>query len=243
MQSSLHPWLARSREFRTTRWSLLARAAEADEGDSARALSALCRDYWNPLYHFVRRKGYGDEESKDLTQAFFARLVERQDLHAVSEARGRFRTFLLTSLTHFLSNHWRDSHRQKRGGHEIVLSLHEDEDLDASADPVASPEKDYDRQWVHALLAAVMERLRQEAVAAGRADAFQVMKHYLVGERGSLPYAEAARQLRLTEAAVKAAVHRMRLRYAELFRDEVARTLADQADLEDEIRHLLSVIS
>jgi RNA polymerase sigma factor (sigma-70 family) len=248
MTEPAHPWLSAKREFRTTHWSLVAQAG-GDETDAAeRAISTLCRDYWQPLHAFARSRGHSEDEAKDLTQAFFARLLERKDLIGISPVRGRFRTFLRAAMTNFLINHWRDSRRQKRGGGELVVSLDEpgDEAIGGPQHQPASddsPERDYDRQWVRALLAQVLERLSQEAQATGRERVFPVLKQYLIGDRGALPYAEAAKTLGMTETAVKAAIHRLRLRYGELFREEVARTVADAADLDEEIRHLLSVMS
>jgi RNA polymerase sigma factor (sigma-70 family) len=246
--SPSHPWLAGNRDFRTTHWSVIAQAGRTEGAEASAALSKLCRDYWRPLHTFARRRGHGEEEAKDLTQSFFARLLERGDVATVSAERGRFRTFLLKAMSNFLANEWRDANRQKRGGGEIIVSLDEpgDEAIGGPQHQPASddsPERDYDRQWVRALLAQVLERLHQEAQATGRERVFPVLKQYLIGDRGALPYAEAAKTLGMTETAVKAAIHRLRLRYGELFREEVARTVADAADLDEEIRHLLSVMS
>jgi RNA polymerase sigma factor (sigma-70 family) len=246
MTDSPHPWLSSQRDFRTTHWSLVAQATADQEDDAQRALSMLCRAYWLPLHTFVKRRGYSDEEAKDLTQAFFARLLERQDLIRVDAERGRFRTFLRSAMTNFLNNDWRDTHRLKRGGGSEMLSLEEtnaEGQLKHQISSEGTPERDYDRQWVQALLATVLERLRREAAAAGREQNFEQLKHYLIGDRGDLPYAEAGERLSMTEGAVKAAVYRLRLRYGEVFREEVARTVENDADLDEEIRHLLSVIS
>lgn len=246
--ATAHPWLSSQRDFRTTHWSVIARAGVAEGDEAAAALSALCRIYWLPLHAFVRWRGHDEEEAKDLTQSFFAKLLEHNYVGSVRAERGRFRTFLLTAMTNFLANDWRHSQRLKRGGGQTSLSLDEARDdgsHEAVHQPVSeeSPERDYDRQWVHALLARVLERLRGETQATGREKAFAVLKQFLVGDRGALSYADAARSLSMTESAAKAAIHRLRLRYGEIFREEVARTVADESEIEGEIRHLLSVMS
>lgn len=246
--ATAHPWLAENRDFRTTHWSVIALAGGAEGDSAAAALSALCRTYWRPLHAFVRRRGHDDEEAKDLTQAFFAMLLRRNDMTTASRARGRFRTYLLSAMTHFLANDRRDSQRLKRGGGEVIVSL--DEVAADSPNALAhqpanddSPERDYDRQWVRALLTRVLERMTQEAAATGRAETFAVLKTFLTGDKGELSYTQAATKLGMTEAAIKPAIHRLRLRYGEVFREEVAHTIADPEDLEQEIKHLLAVMS
>jgi RNA polymerase sigma factor (sigma-70 family) len=241
-----HPWLSSQRDFRTTHWSLIAQAGVEEEATAEQALSQLCRVYWMPLNALAKRRGYSDEEAKDLTQAFFVKLVTRKDFLRADAERGRFRTYMRTAMTHFMNSDWRDSHRLKRGGGETIVSL---EEMGLGDQPIHqpvsddSPERDYDRQWVRALLAQVLERVREECQATGRERSFAVLKNYLVGDRGALPYADAARTLGTTETAVKAAIHRLRLRYGEIFREEVARTILDVEDLDEEIRHLLAVMS
>jgi len=242
--ATAHPWLAENRDFRTTHWSVIALAGGAEGDSAAAALSALCRTYWRPLHAFVRRRGHDDEEAKDLTQAFFAMLLKRNDMTTASRERGRFRTYLLSAMTNFLANDWRDSQRLKRGGGESPISLDDMMNSEASS-PASddSPERDYDRQWVRALLTRVLERMTQEAAATGRAETFAVLKTFLTGDKGELSYTQAATKLGMTEAAIKPAIHRLRLRYGEVFREEVAHTIADPEDLEQEIKHLLAVMS
>ena len=205
------------------------------------ALEELCRTYWFPLYAYVRRRGHTREDAEDLVQAFFARFLEKNYLAGLSAERGRFRAFLLASLKHFLINEWKKSQRLKRGGGEKLLSLDwrtADTQFQVAATVGPSPDKAFDREWALALLAKVIERLRVECESDGKAKLFGQLKILLTAGKGALSYAEAAKKLGMDDTAVRVAVHRLRKRYRILLRDEIAQTLADAADVDEEMRAL-----
>jgi RNA polymerase sigma factor (sigma-70 family) len=228
--------------FATTHWTVVLEAGRRHTPQSDHALEELCRAYWFPLYAYVRRRGHTKEDAEDLTQAFFARFLEKNYLEGLSAERGRFRAFLLASLKHFLANEWDKAQRQKRGGGAAHLSLDwrtadTQFQLTSAAEP--SPDLAFDREWAVALLARVVERLREECAAAGKAEQFEQLKPFLTVGKGAMPHAEAARALGMDEGAVRLAVHRLRKRYRQLLRDEIAQTLADPAQVEEEMRGLL----
>ncbi|MCL4789440.1 MAG: sigma-70 family RNA polymerase sigma factor [Verrucomicrobia bacterium] len=231
--------------FATTHWTVVLSAADKNSPGATKALEKLCRTYWYPLYSYVRRKGHDAPEAEDLTQEFFARLLSRNFPHGIKPDGGRFRSYLLTALRHFLTNEWQRARAEKRGGGKAVLSLQE---LDAEGqyrlEPAdnASPETLFDRRWASVLLAGVQQRLQREYAAEGRADLFARLQPCLTGAEQLLPYAELARELGQSESAVKMAVHRMRKRYGELLRQEISQTVAGSKDVEEEIRALLAVV-
>ena len=211
---------------------------------AAAALEQLCRAYWYPLYACVRRKGLNPEEAQDLTQEFFARLLRLNSLRAVGRERGRFRTFLLASLNHFLSDHWDKARAAKRGGGRAVLSLDDDEaEQRYGAELCAglSPEKLFDRRWALTVLNHAMTRLQAEFSAADKADQYAALKTFLSSEAAAGAYEALASRLNLSPRAVGTAVYRLRRRYAELVRAEVAGTVAGPADVETELNYLLEV--
>jgi len=209
-------------------------STEADD-----ALELICRKYWRPLYAYVRRRGYGHEDAEDLTQAFLARFIEKQYFHLADPGRGRFRSFFLTALDHFLSDEWDRTRAAKRGGGRKFFSLDaEQADRCAALADDLTPEKAYERCWGEALLATVLDRLTSEFTAAGKLAQFEALKQFLWGNDGSTTYAEIAAQLLMTEGAVKAAVRRMRNRYAQLLRHEIAQTVTSAEELTDEIQWL-----
>ena len=232
-----------TRGFVTTRWSVVLSA----RGDTTRAQSALaklCTTYWYPLYAFVRRQGYGPHDAQDLTQEFFARLLEKGWLGDVARERGRFRSFLLASMKHFLANEWDRAHALKRGGRTTLLRL-DDESAEARyrnepADQTTA-EQLFDRRWALTLLEQVLTRLRAEMEVAGKLPQFEALKFSLMGEKTA--YADVARELGMTEGAVKVAVHRLRERYRALVRAEIADTVASSTEIEDELRHLFAALS
>ncbi|HXP59125.1 MAG TPA: sigma factor [Dongiaceae bacterium] len=232
--------------FATTHWSVVARAGAATTVESTAALDRLCRQYWQPLYYFVRRRGYNEPDAQDLTQGFFARLLEKGSIEAADRQRGRFRTFLLTALGNYLANEWDRANRQKRGGGQHFLSL--DEAVSAEAGyqllprDTATPDRLYDRRWAHGLLEAVLRRLRQEFDARHGGGRFEVLKEFLFADRGEVSYADAAARIGLSEAATKSAIYRLRQRYGELFADEIAQTVTRPEEVDDEIRHLLAAL-
>lgn len=233
-------------QFRTTSWSLVTCAAEEEESRSHQALESLCQIYWSPVWVFIMRRGYTPTDAKDLTQGFFERLLEKGWLRAADEAKGRFRTFLLTAVSRFLAQERERQNALKRGGGQFTFSL----DAVATAgqeisEPVAqdTPETSFDRRWAETLLDRVLFRLEGEFNRNSKQDRFKELKGFLTEDRGTASYAEVATRLGLSESAVKSGIHRMRQRYAELVREEIAETVASPEDVEAEIRHLLSIMS
>jgi RNA polymerase sigma-70 factor (ECF subfamily) len=232
--------------FATTHWTIVLAAGNKGSPAADVALEELCHTYWYPLYAYVRRQGHSRENAEDLTQEFFARFLEKNYLAGLSSDQGRFRAFLLASLKHFLANEWDRANRQKRGGGATVLSLDwQGADTRYQIDPAdhLSPDKLYDRTWALTLLERVVGRLRGESQTEGRAGQFEQLKFYLMVGKNDVPYAEAAAALIMTEGAVRVAVHRLRRRYRELLRQEIEQTLADPAQVEEEMRALLGAFS
>jgi len=232
--------------FATTHWTVVLAAGKRSTPQSDRALEELCRTYWFPLYAYVRRRGQTKEDAEDLTQAFFTRFLEKNYLVGLSAERGRFRAFLLAALKHFLANEWDKSQRQKRGGNITHLSLDwqtADTQFQVAATAEPSPDKAFDREWAVTLLAKVIERLQAECEAEGRSKQFAVLKIFLTAGTGELSHADAAQKLGLDETAARVAVHRLRKRYRQLLRDEIAQTLADAADVDEEMRALFGAFS
>jgi len=232
--------------FRTTHWSAVLLAGLGDSPGSWRALEDLCQAYWYPLYAYVRRKGYATEDAQDLVQGFFEMLLRRRDLALVHPAKGLFRSFLLGSLNHFLANQWDRSQAAKRGGRGQTVPL---EGLDPENryrhEPVdnETPENLYERAWAQRLLERVLGRLRQESVEGDRLERFECLKEFRLGDREGTPYAELATRLGMTEPGIKSAVHRLRQRFRELFRDEIALTVSGEHEIDDELRHLARVMA
>lgn len=232
--------------FVTTRWTMVLHAGHKSSPQSDRALGELCQTYWYPLYAYVRRKGKTKEDAEDLVQAFFEKFLERNYLEGLSAERGKFRSFLLASLKHFLANEWDKSQRQKRGGGVTHLSLDwqsADERFHLDPPDPASPDKTFDREWALALLERVINRLRHECTADGKANLFEQTKGYLMVGESAIPYAEAATHLDIDEGAVRVAVHRLRKRYRELLRDEIAQTVNDPAQVAEELRSLQAALA
>ncbi|MHB8974250.1 MAG: RNA polymerase sigma factor [Pirellulaceae bacterium] len=232
--------------FQTTHWSLVLRAGSRKDRDSDAALVTLCERYWYPLYIYVRRQVANVEEAQDLTQEFFARLLEKNVLAAASPERGRFRSFLLASIKNFLVNQWERAHSRKRGGGVRQLSLDlETGESRLQLEPAHSltPERLFERQWVLTLLELVLRRLEEECQAAGKGEQLARLKGVLTGAGDRLPYATIAAELGTSEEAARQAATRLRKRYRELLREEVAQTLAEPGDVDDEIRSLFEVLS
>ena len=242
--ADLAPGRRRGR-FGTTRWSLVLSAGRRTDARSAEALASLCEIYWDPVYSFIRRQGYGPEESADLTQEFFARVLEKNYFEAADPARGHFRGFLCASVRHFLSNEQDRARTLKRGGGRPAISLDlRDAEGRYEIDPAdtLTPEKLFDRRWARLLIGRVLGRLRDEHAAAGKADAFERLKRYLTGD-DAVPYAEAAIALGTSEGAVKVAVHRLRRRFRDTLVEEIADTVSDPADVNAEMEHLFKALS
>jgi RNA polymerase sigma-70 factor (ECF subfamily) len=232
--------------FWTTHWSQVLLAGQPDSTRARQALGNLCQRYWYPLYVFVRRQGQGPEDAQDLVQGFFARLLEKNYLKNADPERGRFRTFLLVALRRFMANEWDRANRLKRGGGRAIVSLDEqdtEERYKAEAVDEMSPEKAYERQWATVVLRRVLEQLEEEFSSAGKERLFTELSTYLGGEPGAGSYAEIAARLGMTEGALKVAVHRLRQRYRELLRMEIANTVASPEEIDDEIRELFAALS
>jgi RNA polymerase sigma-70 factor (ECF subfamily) len=230
--------------FEHTRWSIVLAAQNTDDTTRARdALGKLCGTYWYPLYAFVRRAGTSPHDAQDLTQEFFARLLEKNWLEAVDREKGKFRSWLLAAMKNFLAKEWRDAHRMKRGGEAAAVSLDADSAEERygrePADNV-TPEQIYDRRWAFDLLDRGLARLETDFAAAGKAAQFAALKFCLSGEK--VPLAEVAAQLGTSEGAVKVAVHRLRERYRELIREEIAETVAKSADVDAELAELFAAL-
>ena len=232
--------------FATTHWTVVVNARAADTRVARAALEQLCQTYWYPLYAFVRRQGCSPHDAQDFTQEFFARLLEKNSLDEVDRAKGRFRSFLLTAMKHFLANEWDRARAQKRGGghaHVPIDAQFAETRYGLEPGHDQTPEKLFERRWVLTLLDNVLTRLRDEQVAAGKAEQFDELKVALTADRDSLPYAELGERLSMREGAVKVAVHRLRQRYREVLRSEIGHTVANAADVEEEIRHLFAVLA
>jgi RNA polymerase sigma factor (sigma-70 family) len=232
-------------EFAATRWTLVLSAARDNwSTHAAEAMAELCRLYWYPLYAFVRRRGFETHEAEDLTQEFFARLLSKNYLASVGPEKGKFRSFLLTSLQHFLANEWDRTQAQKRGGGRAIISL---DGLTTESryllEPLdrRTPEKLFERQWALAVLERVLTRLETQWNDDGKNDLFQRLKGCLAGPEAA-GYAEIGATLRMTEGAVKVAAHRLRRRYRELLREEIAHTVSSPEEIDEEIRYLLACV-
>ncbi len=235
---------ARRDYFATTRWTVVLAAGDESTPQGAQALEQLCTAYWYPLYAYIRRHGHMREDAEDLTQSFFARLLEKNYLLGLRSEKGKFRAFLLAALKHFLANEWDRASRQKRGGAATVLSLDwQDAEARYQIEPIdeLSPDKLYDRAWAVALLERVITRLRDEN--AGKSRLFEELKPFLTVGKAAIPYAQTAVALGISEGAVRVAVHRLRRRYRELLREEISQTLSDPAKVEEEMRALFSAFS
>jgi RNA polymerase sigma factor (sigma-70 family) len=230
--------------FSTTHWSVvLAAQGESTEADAA--LEKLCRTYWWPLYGFVRRQGYKPEEAQDLTQGFFALLLERRDLNTVPKEKGRLRSYLLSSLKHFLADEWRHAMTVKRGKGQWLIpleELREHERIDVERSDRLTAEQIYERRWALTVLEQLLARLREEYRSAGNLRFFEQMKKMLMDEPGRPSQAAIASEFDMTENAVKQAFYRFRQRYQTLLREEISHTVAMPSDIEDELRHLIAVV-
>jgi RNA polymerase sigma factor (sigma-70 family) len=239
--------IRRGHRFVTTRWSLvLAAGGDVGSADAQNALASLYEAYWYPLYAFLRGRGHNAHDAEDLTQAFFARLLEKPAMRYADPARGRFRSFLLTSLSNFAANaHDKDS-ALKRGGGVPPLPFEFDSAEDRFLrEPVSdeTPERLFDRRWALALLDRVLSTLDADAVRHGNEAQFQALKPYLTGDEPRQQYAEIGRCLGLSEGAIKVAVHRLRRQFRDRVREEIAETVTSPEEADDELRHLLRAVS
>jgi len=232
--------------FTATDWGVVRRAREPGSAEGSAALEKLCRTYWYPLYAFVRRRGYERPEAQDLTQAFFARLLEKDYLRGVDRNKGKFRSFLLAAVEHFLANEWRRANAQKRGGKFTFTSL-DDTSAEQQYLTVAganlTPEQLFEQQWAMTLLQQTLGGLQQEFAAAGKGALFEEIKIFLTGEKRAVSYSELAPKLGMTEAALKMAVSRLKQRYGELLRAEIVRPVASLDEVDEELRALFGALS
>ena len=232
--------------FTTTHWSVVLAAGNQSSPDYTRALSTLCRTYWYPLYAYLRRQGFDRHQAEDYTQSFFAGLLERHSIGKADPEQGKFRSFLLASLTHFLADEWDRSQAQKRGGERKVLSLDiEDGETRYTREPAdnLSPEKLFKRYWALMVLRQAMVRLKTEFATANKQHLFDNLKIYLTAQLDSISYRDAAAKLDMTEGAVRVAVHRLRQRYGELVRQEIAQTVTSPDQVDEEIHELFAALS
>ena len=237
--------LGGDRKFPATRWTLILAAGEPARPERQAALAWLCEQYWYPIYAYVRRQGRSPADAQDLTQEFFVRLLEGHYLDRAEPNKGRFRAFLLSSLKFFLSDEMDRTRAQKRGGGTALLPFEisiAEELFTREPAHEETPERIFERQWARLLLDRVLDRLREEFVRHGRLDYFNRLKVYLVGQ-AEVPYAELARQLETSEGAMKVGIHRLRKRYRELLRAEVAETVADSSQIDGELRYLAAALS
>jgi RNA polymerase sigma factor (sigma-70 family) len=234
------------RVFATTHWSLVLQAGASDTTHARDALAQLCEAYWYPLYAFARRRGYSSQDAQDLTQEFFARLLAGHWLAQADRERGRFRSFLLTAFKHFLANEWNKARTLKRGGGVSIVSLNATSGEERYArEPLtdAPAETTFDRQWALSVLDTVLAQLEAEYQRENNGDLFAALKDSLTADRGAQRYADLAARLGRSEGAVGVAVHRLRQRYRKLLRSEVAKTVAEPNEVDEELRHLFHVLT
>jgi RNA polymerase sigma-70 factor (ECF subfamily) len=232
--------------FATTRWTLVIDAARSAETSAIDALGELVRTYWQPLYRYARRKGKSKEDAEDLVQGFMLHLIEARSLDSADRDKGRFRAFLLTCFNHWMTNEWRRATRQKRGGGESALSFDwesAETGLKLDIPDTHSPDHHYDREWALALLAKVLDELEAASRAEGSIEQFNHLKPCLTADSQKIPYAEIAKELAVTEGAIRVAVHRLRKRYRKLLTDEITRTLATPDSLDEEMHALFAALS
>lgn len=245
MSSSADPADAGGEVFGDTQWGLVAAAADPNSPDWRDALDWLCRRYWRPLYAYIRRHGHGPHDAEDLTQSFLAWLIQSDHLRAADPSRGRFRSFLLVRLKHFLGDERKKVHAQRRGGGRPLIPLEELHDLETGMEEPRSemtPDRLFDRHWAMAVCERASRRLEEEYAAAGRAELFAQLQQFRAGEISEDSYREVAGRLGVSESSVKSAVFRLRRRQVELLREAVRRTVSHPGEVEDELRHLVEAL-
>jgi RNA polymerase sigma-70 factor (ECF subfamily) len=232
--------------FPRTRWSVVLAAKQQPSPEAEAALETICRSYWFPLYGFVRRSGQSSHDAQDLTQEFFRHLLEKRWLDAVDRDKGRLRTFLVTALKHFMAKEWRRASARKRGGAQIQVPIDTAfAESRYAADDTSrlAPEAEYDRQWALTLLDLTVQRLESEFAAAGKGGDFAILKDCLVATHAAMDYRSIAARLEMSEGAARVAAHRMRKRFRELYREEIAQTLPNDAELDAELRYLAGIMA
>jgi RNA polymerase sigma factor (sigma-70 family) len=232
--------------FFTTRWTLVSRA-RGETPEARAALADLCEAYWTPVFRFLRREGRGEDESKELTQAFFAKVLAGAGIGKVDPAKGRFRSYLLGALKHFLANQRRDANREKRGGHAVIESIDTGGSETSPGLQVADPGSDpsdawFDRHWALAVMERGLDRVRESFERNGKTEQFEVLRPWLMGDPEGLTQPDAAEQLGMSRAAVKVAVHRLRQKFGEAIRSEIADTVDTEEEIRDELRYLIEAL-
>ena len=231
--------------FATTHWSVVLAAEHQDSPQATEALEKLCRTYWYSIYAYAGRRGYTPEDAQDLTQEFFAQLLRKNYPARADRTKGKFRTFLLHALNQFLADQRERATALKRGGGQVMISLDEEAPEDRYRLEVPdelTPEKLFERRWAQTVLDQALDRLREEFVAQGKVEAYEVLKAFEPGEQGTCSYAEAALRLGVSESAVKSMIHRLRQRHRELVREEIAHTVPSVSEIDEELRHLIAVL-
>ena len=233
------------RDFPNTRWSVVLAARQRPSPESAAALEAICRSYWYPLYAYIRRYGHSPHDAQDLTQEFFCRLLEKRWLDAADRDKGKLRTFLIVALKKFMSKEWRRASGQRRGGGHAHVQFDTvfAESRYAADSRSLAPDEIFDQQWALTLLDLTTNRLRAEFATADKPDDFDVLKSCLTAQRGTIDYAAVANRLGVAEGAARVTVHRLRKRFRKIYREELSQTLADDADLDAEMRHLAAALA
>lgn len=245
LPESSDPNPAQAARFEQTRWSIVVTAADGDSTKARKALTHLCETYWYPLYAFVRREGHSAHDAQDLTQEFFARLIEKRKLAGLVREKGKFRSFLLTAMNNFLTDEWKRAEAQKRGAHQIISLDAAQAETRYRLEPAdtLTPEKIFAKNWALTLLKVVYERLQKEFSDDGKAAQFEALSFALTGDKSAVPYAELSAKLSMSESAVKVAVHRLRQRYREVLRDEVGQTVDSPEEIEAELRDLMRALA
>ena len=232
--------------FATTHWSVVLQAGQPKAPGYQQALETLCRSYWFPLYAYLRRHGYSNQQAEDYTQAFFCRILEKKVLSMADSKRGKFRSFLLSTLKHFLADEYDRARAQKRGGGRKILSIDfKDAENQYALEPAhrLSAEKLFDKSWALTVLDRTMAGLKAELASKNKQELFDHLKIYLTAEKGSIPYRDKAAQMNMTEGNVRTAVHRLRRRYRKLLRDEIAQTVAAEHQIDEEINDLFNALA
>ena len=233
-------------QFATTHWSVVVAAGRENMADQAQALEKLCRAYWYPLYAYIRRRGYGPEDAQDLTQEFFTRLLKRNYPAQADRAKGKFRSFLLLTLNHFLADEFDRAATRKRGGGQVQISLDQElaeERYSSELTADLTPEKLFERRWAQSILERALKRLRAEGATENNPEACAVLRMFEPGEQLTVSYADAAARLGMSETALKSRIFRMRQRHRELVREEIAQTVCTASEIDEELRYLLKVLA
>ena len=244
-ETSREPESGGARVFATTHWSVVLTAGQGEAAPAHRALETLCSTYWYPIYVYVRRKGHGPDDAQDLTQEFFTQLISRDYLRSADREKGKFRTFLLAVLEHFLAREWNRAHRQKRGGQFTFLSLDQqspEERYKLEPADNDTPERKFLRQWARTVLKETMKALERECATTSKTALFHEVRGLLAGEKDDTGYGPIGHRLQMAEGTVRVAVHRLRQRYGELLREEIAHTVNTPEEIDEEMRYLLSAL-